>query len=137
MSVRRILFCDDDPDIREIIEISLRLEPSFEVKACESAPELLAAIDAWSPDLILLDVMMPGLDGPTTLTMLRETPRTRSIPVVFMTARTQSYECQRFLALGATGVIAKPFDPMALASLLLPFFRNEHGHRPDAATPSS
>jgi CheY-like chemotaxis protein len=124
MSVRRILFCDDDPDIREIIEISLGLEPSFVVKACESAPELLASIVAWSPDLILLDVMMPGLDGPTALTMLRENPCTQSIPVVFMTARTQSYECQHFLALGAAGVIAKPFDPMTLASLLTGFFRD-------------
>jgi CheY-like chemotaxis protein len=124
MRVRRILFCDDDPDIREIIEISLHLDPSFEVKACESAPELLASIVAWSPDLILLDVMMPGLDGPAALAMLRENPCTQSIPVVFMTARTQSYECQHFLALGAAGVIAKPFDPMALASLLTGFFRD-------------
>jgi CheY-like chemotaxis protein len=123
MSVRRILFCDDDPDIREIIEISLGLESQFEVKGCESASELLATIVPWHPDLILLDVMMPGMDGPTALTMMRDNPCTQSIPIVFMTACTQTYECQHFLALGATGVITKPFDPMTLASLLTGFFR--------------
>jgi two-component system, OmpR family, response regulator len=118
MTSRRILFCDDDPDIREIIELSLRLDASFELKGCVSAAEALAAAAAWGPDIVLLDVMMPGMDGPTALAMLHANPCTTSIPVVFMTARTQAYECQRFIALGAAGVIAKPFDPMTLASLV-------------------
>jgi CheY-like chemotaxis protein len=70
----------------------------------------------WSPDLILLDVMMPVMDGPTTLARLRDNPRTADIPVVFMTARAQSSEIEKFIALGAQGVLSKPFDPMKLAA---------------------
>ncbi len=72
----------------------------------------------WQPALILLDVMMPGMDGPTTFSRLHEVPATRDIPVVFITARTQGPEIARFEALGARGVIAKPFDPMTLARLV-------------------
>jgi CheY-like chemotaxis protein len=111
---RRILFCDDDPDIREIITLSLGLDPTLEVKA----GEVPAVAAAWVPDLILLDVMMPGMDGPTTLAVLHDDTRTRTIPVLFMTARTQAYEFERLVALGAAGVIAKPFDPMTLASVV-------------------
>jgi CheY-like chemotaxis protein len=115
MGLQRILFCDDDADIREIIEISLGLGGEFELQSCDSGSALLAVAAAWRPDLVLLDVMMPELDGPTVLARLLADPRTQSIPVVFMTARTQAYECERFIALGAAGVIAKPFDPMTLA----------------------
>jgi DNA-binding response OmpR family regulator len=76
----------------------------------------VAAAATWSPDLILLDVMMPNMDGPTTLTHLRQNPRTADIPVVFMTARAQPRELEHFVSLGAEGVIAKPFDPMTLAA---------------------
>jgi CheY-like chemotaxis protein len=122
MTSRRILFCDDDPDIREIIEIALSLDAEFELKSCGSAAEALAAVAAWRPDLVLLDVMMPGLDGPTALSLLQANPCTTSIPVVFMTARTQAYECQRFISLGAAGIIAKPFNPMTLTALVRGFF---------------
>lgn len=122
MTLRRILFCDDDADIRAIIELSLALDASFETRGCVSAAEVLATAAEWSPDLILLDVMMPGMDGPTALALLHGSPCTESIPVVFMTARTQAYECQRFISLGAAAVIAKPFDPMTLASLVNGYF---------------
>lgn len=118
MTRRRILFCDDDPDIREIIALSLSLDPTLEVKACASAGEVPVVAAAWEPALILLDVMMPGTDGPATLAILHDDPRTRAIPVLFMTARTQAYEFERLVALGAAGVIAKPFDPMTLASVV-------------------
>ncbi|NVO15751.1 MAG: response regulator [Rhodoplanes sp.] len=118
MTRRRILFCDDDPDIREIITLSLGLDPTLDVKACATAGEVPAIAAAWVPDLILLDVMMPGMDGPTTLAVLHDDTRTRTIPVLFMTARTQAYEFERLVALGAAGVIAKPFDPMTLASVV-------------------
>ena len=121
MKPRRILFCDDDPDIRAIIELALGLSADLEVQGCDSARELLAAAAAWTPDLVLLDVTMPEIDGPTAFAMLRANPCTQSIPVVFMTARTQTYERERFIALGATGVIAKPFDPMTLASRVTAF----------------
>jgi CheY-like chemotaxis protein len=116
MSETRILYVDDEPDIREIIDLSLALNPAFQVRACSTGAEAIEAAAQWSPGLILLDVMMPGMDGPTTLTHLRKNPRTSEIPVLFMTARAQAREVEQFISLGAQGVIAKPFDPMKLAS---------------------
>jgi CheY-like chemotaxis protein len=114
----RVLHVDDEPDIREVVEISLGLDPAFAVRSCASGGDALAATADWSPDLILLDVMMPDMDGPMTLARLRERPQTAAVPVVFMTARAQASELDRFLSLGAAGVIAKPFDPMTLAALV-------------------
>jgi CheY-like chemotaxis protein len=115
MSAMRILHVDDEPDIREIVDMSLSLNPDFEVRACASGDETLSAAAEWSPMLILLDVMMPRMDGPTTLLHLRENAQTSDIPVLFMTARAQPREVEQFIALGAQGVISKPFDPMTLA----------------------
>jgi CheY-like chemotaxis protein len=115
MSAIRILHVDDEPDIREIVDLSLSLNPDFQVRACASGDEALTAAAEWSPELILLDVMMPGMDGPTTLSGLRKNPKTIEIPVLFMTARAQAREVEQFIALGAQGVISKPFDPMTLA----------------------
>lgn len=115
MSVR-ILYIDDEADIREVAVLSLELDPDFTVRACASGAEGLAVAAEWNPHLILLDVMMPGMDGPTTLAKLREQPETADIPVVFITARGQSAEVERYLALGAKAVLAKPFDPMTLAA---------------------
>lgn len=115
MAKLRVLYVDDEADIREIAAMSLELDDSFEVRTCASGSEALQAAPDWKPDLILLDVMMPGIDGPETLAGLKADPRTADVPVVFITARTQSYEIERFLSLGAIGVIAKPFDPMTLA----------------------
>ena len=116
MTSVRVLHVDDEPDIREIVELSLGLDPDLKVRSCGSGGDALAAAATWSPDLILLDVMMPIMDGPTTLTHLRQSPRTADIPVVFMTARAQPRELEHFVSLGAEGVIAKPFDPMTLAT---------------------
>jgi CheY-like chemotaxis protein len=115
MSTVRILHVDDEPDIREIVAMALGLNADFEVRACDNGPDAVATAVEWSPALILLDVMRPGMDGPTTLTHLRKDPRTANIPVLFMTARAQARELQNFIALGAQGAISKPFDPMALA----------------------
>jgi CheY-like chemotaxis protein len=115
MSAVRILHVDDEPDIREIVEMALGLTADFEVQACACGADALAKAVAWSPFLILLDVMMPGMDGPTTLMHLRRDPRTTNIPVLFMTARAQAREVQQLISLGAQGVISKPFDPMTLA----------------------
>lgn len=112
----RILYVDDEADIREIVSMSLSLDPDITVETVSSGAEALAAVRKSLPDVILLDVMMPEMDGPTTLFLLRERPESRGVPVVFMTARTQGREIQRFKELGALGVIAKPFDPIALAS---------------------
>ena len=123
MSSLRILHVDDEPDIREVVEMSLGLDPDFMIKSCGSGADALAASTEWQPDLILLDVMMPMMDGPTTLVHLREQPKTNLTPVVFMTARAQAREIESFVSLGAVGVIPKPFDPMTLANSVKSFVR--------------
>jgi CheY-like chemotaxis protein len=109
-----VLYVDDEPDIREVVELSLGLMPGVVVKTCGSGTEALRAMTDWRPDLVLLDVMMPGLDGPATLARMRDDPQLRDIPVVFMTAKALPDEVDRFMSLGAVGVISKPFDPMQL-----------------------
>lgn len=114
MRAHRILHVDDEPDIREVVELCLGLDPAFTVRGCGRGSDALAAAADWLPDLILCDVKMPDMDGPAMLVQLRKSPRTAGIPVVFMTARAQKRELEQFQLLGALGVIVKPFDPMAL-----------------------
>ncbi len=111
----RILYVDDEADLREVAIMSLELDPGFEVRGCASGEAALAVARDWRPALILLDMMMPGMDGPATRRALAHRPETAAIPVVFITARTQAQDVERLLALGARAVIAKPFDPMTLA----------------------
>ncbi len=129
MSALRVLHVDDEPDIRELVEISLALDPELSVKSCSSGDDALVAASEWSPDVILMDVMMPVMDGPATLGRLRERDATAKIPVVFMTARAQARELAHFLTLGAAGVISKPFDPMTLAGTIKQYL---HTVVPDA-----
>jgi CheY-like chemotaxis protein len=112
----RILVVDDEPDIREVVDVSLGLDRELTMRACASGADALVMAAEWSPSLILLDVMMPLMDGPTTLANLRKNPRTAHIPVLFLTARTQSDEIEQYISLGAQGVLSKPFDPMTLAT---------------------
>ena len=112
----RILLVDDEPDIREVVDVSLGLDPEFKMRACASGADALVMAAEWSPSLILLDVMMPLMDGPATLAKLRKNPRTAHIPVLFLTARTQADEIEQYISLGAQGVLSKPFDPMTLAA---------------------
>jgi CheY-like chemotaxis protein/HPt (histidine-containing phosphotransfer) domain-containing protein len=114
MSLFRILVVDDEPDIRKVVERSLARDPDLIVHSCSSGQRALAEAAEWLPHLILLDVMMPVMDGPTTLAHLRGNPSTAAIPVVFLTARAGAKELDRMASLGATGTIAKPFDPKAL-----------------------
>jgi CheY-like chemotaxis protein len=118
MTALRVLHVDDEPDIREVVEFSLGLDPGLVMRSCASGEEALAVVEGWAPDVILLDVMMPAMDGATTFGHLQSNPRTAHIPVVFMTARAQSRELDLLRSLGAIGVIPKPFDPMALAASL-------------------
>jgi CheY-like chemotaxis protein len=108
------LHVDDEPDIREVVELSLGIDPGFDVQCCDSGAAALSIASTWQPNIILLDVMMPAMDGPTTFAHLHENPRTANIPVVFMTARAQTREVDSFRSLGAAGVIVKPFDPVGL-----------------------
>lgn len=114
----KILYVEDDPDIQAIAVMVLDAISGFTVEACSSGAEALSKAVAFNPDLILLDVMMPVMDGPETLHALRKLPELAHTPVVFMTAKVQPQEVQGYLDLGAVGVIAKPFDPMTLADQL-------------------
>ncbi|CAA9532043.1 MAG: Two-component transcriptional response regulator, LuxR family [uncultured Sphingosinicella sp.] len=117
----RILYVDDEADIREIACLCLELDPDLEVRSCASGAEALDVAREWRPALILLDVMMPGMDGPETFRRLQAQDATGHVPVVFITARTQAKEVEAFKAMGAVGVIAKPFEPMTLAAAVRAF----------------
>lgn len=114
-SLNKILYVEDDPDIRAIAELALQDVGGFNAALCSSGQQALEVAPEFEPDLILLDVMMPEMDGPETMRRLRALDATRATPVIFMTARIQGTEIQEYLALGAIGVIPKPFDPMTLA----------------------
>ena len=112
----KILHIDDEPDIREITALALGIDPDIDLTSFPSGQSALQALkDGLAPDAILLDVMMPGLDGPGTLEQIRTVTEHATTPVIFMTARAQAQEQARFIGLGAVGVIIKPFDPMTLA----------------------
>jgi CheY-like chemotaxis protein len=114
MSSRRILLIDDEPDIREVARVSLEALAGWEVATAASGREGVALATVDPPDAVILDVMMPDLDGPGTLEVLRDQDATRSVPVVLMTAKAQPAEVRRLESLGVAGVISKPFDPMTL-----------------------
>jgi two-component system, OmpR family, response regulator len=113
----KILCVDDDPDIRTIAVMALGLDPGMTIRAAGSGGEAVALLrsDAWRPDGILLDVMMPVMDGPATLAAIRALGGYADLPVIFMTARARRADLDGYTALGANGVIVKPFDPMHLA----------------------
>ena len=111
----KVLIVDDEPDIRRIAKLGLSRVGKMEVVEATNGMEALVRAKEDHPDAVLLDVMMPGLDGPSTLARLREDPATAAIPVVFLTAKAIATEVDRLKALGAAGVLTKPFDPMTLA----------------------
>lgn len=113
--LQSVLYVDDEPDIREVVELSLALAADLRVESCGSGEEALKVMPVVRPDMVLLDVMMPGLDGPGTLARMRADPALAGIPVVFLTAKALPAEIQRFLALGAVAIIPKPFDALKLA----------------------
>lgn len=113
--LERILLVDDEADIRQVARLALEALGGFQVTECSSGLTAPEAALTHEPHLILMDVMMPGRDGPETLKVLRATPGLPAIPVVFMTAKVQPQEVAAFRALGALDVIPKPFDPMTLA----------------------
>ena len=115
MSSKRILIIDDEDDIREVASLALETGGDFEVTAADCGKVGLASAQALRPDLILLDVMMPEMDGPATFLRLRDSDATRSIPVIFLTAKVQAGDRRKLTELSALGIIAKPFDPMRLA----------------------
>lgn len=114
--LKRILHVEDDPSIQAVVKVALEAIGGFQVQSCSSGQQALNEVEAFSPQFILLDVMMPGMGGPETLTRLRDMVDLGQIPVVFMTAKVQPSEVENLRKLGARDVIVKPFDPMRLAS---------------------
>lgn len=116
--LKKILYVEDEKDIQTIASMALEMVGKFTVRACSSGTEALEALTGFKPDLILLDVMMPGMDGPTTLARLHEQPAGAGVPAIFMTAKVQPHEIEHLKTLGAIEVIAKPFDPMTLSDTI-------------------
>ncbi len=114
-TLQRIMYVEDEPDIQAVAKIALEMLGGFTVKICSSGQAALDEAVGFAPDMILLDVMMPGMDGPSTLQALRQKPELATVPVAFMTAKVQPAEVAHYKSLGALDVIAKPFDPMTLA----------------------
>jgi two-component system OmpR family response regulator len=123
----RILYVEDEPDIQAVARLALEALGGFTVEVCSSAEEALQRSVGFQPQLFLLDVMMPGTDGPSVLKMLRSLPQFADTPAIFMTAKVQPGEIADYRALGALDVIPKPFDPMSLASNVLKIWEHYHG----------
>ena len=111
----KLLYVDDEPDIREVAAMALEMDGGIEVREASSGVSALELLAGWTPDVILLDVMMPEMDGPATLAEIRKRDGLAALPVIFITARAQAQDKARLMGLGAAGVITKPFDPMTLA----------------------
>lgn len=113
--LRRIMHVEDDPSIQTVARVALEAVGGFEVCTCSGGQEALDSFESFAPQLILLDVMMPTMDGPSTLRNLQQQFDLTKIPVVFMTAKVQTNEIESYKALGASDVVVKPFDPMKLS----------------------
>ena len=123
----RVLLVEDDPDIQAIACFALRSVGGLSVEVCASGPEAVARVPRFLPELALLDVMMPGMDGRATLRALRGLPQTATTPIVFMTARARPHEIEQYRRSGACDVILKPFEPSELPDLLRGIWSRIHG----------
>jgi two-component system OmpR family response regulator len=115
-TLERILYAEDEPDIQQVVSLALEIVGGFTLNTCASGLEAVTEVEGFDPQLLLFDVMMPDMDGPSALAKIREIPAYRTTPAIFMTAKVQPNEIQRYLDMGAVDVIAKPFDPMTLAT---------------------
>ena len=127
MKLTRVLVVEDDADIQKVVRMSLKMRGVGEVVVVDSGTECLERLSSFTPDVILLDVMMPHVDGYETCRRLKENPATRAIPVVFLTARVQKADRERGMKLGAAGYLTKPFDPMALHDQILALVTEHSG----------
>jgi CheY-like chemotaxis protein len=115
-ALEKVMLVEDDSDIRTVAGMALEMVGGLKILACESGAQALEMVAGFAPQLVLLDVMMPGMNGPEVLQALRQRADTAAIPVIFLTAKVQEGEIAKLRALGALDVIAKPFDPMTLAA---------------------
>jgi CheY-like chemotaxis protein len=125
--LRRVLLVEDDPDIQAIVSFALESVGGLSVEVCASGPEAVASAPRFRPEIVLLDVMMPGMDGWATLRALRDIPQTATTPVVFMTAKARPHEVEQYRRGGACDVILKPFDPSQLSDQLRGIWSRIHG----------
>ncbi|MBB1521461.1 response regulator [Aquipseudomonas guryensis] len=125
--LKRILHVEDDPSIQAVARVALEAVGGFQVLSCSSGQDALDRVQGFAPDFILLDVMMPGMDGPQTLERLSHLVDISQIPVAFMTAKVQPNEIEHYRSLGAREVIIKPFDPMQLATQIRTIWSQAHG----------
>jgi len=121
----KILYVEDEPDIQAVASIALADVGGFTLEVCSSGEIALDKAATFKPDLLLLDVMMPEMDGPSTLEALRKLPETANTPAIFMTAKVQTHEVEHFKSIGAIDVVAKPFDPMTLAQTLRDIWQSQ------------
>ncbi len=117
--LKKIMYVEDEIDIQIVAKLALEDIAGFEVEICSSGMEALLKVASINPDLILLDAMMPGMDGPTTLKELRNLEVSRNIPVIFLTAKVQGPDVEKFKSYGALDVLSKPFDPLSLGKSIL------------------
>ncbi len=128
--LKRVLCVEDDPDIQIILQFTFEND-QVAVAICDDGRAAVAQATEFKPDLILMDVMMPKMDGPTTFRTLRENAATANIPVIFMTAKIQSQDVQNYQSMGVLDVIAKPFDPATLVAELGRICEKYHGKPPE------
>lgn len=138
MKIKKILMVDDDPFIRKVGEMALNKVGGWEVTLAGSGDEALRLAATDAPDVILLDVMMPNMDGPSTLKKLRQVVMLQSIPVIFITAKVQLHEMEQYLSMDAQGVVSKPFDPITLPQEIENIVENarRYGRMADVAASS-
>jgi CheY-like chemotaxis protein len=125
-ALKRILYVEDEPDIQAVAKLALEMVGGFTLEVCSSGMDALEKAPGFAPQLLLLDVMMPGMDGPATLTALRAQPGTAATPAIFMTAKVQPGEVAQYREQGAVDVIPKPFDPMTLSSTIEEIWKRCH-----------
>lgn len=125
--LKKILYAEDEQDVQTVVQLTIEAMSDYELKVCCNGKKLLECVEEYSPDLILLDVMMPEMDGPETFRHLQSGTTTKNIPVIFMTAKAQVHEVETFKDTGALGVITKPFDPMNLCDEIKEIWSNNNG----------
>ena len=123
--LNKILFVEDDPMVAELAVMALEEFGGLELNHCISGADAVAQFHDFAPDMLLLDVMMPEMDGPETLRRIRALPNGAAVPAVFMTAKSQAHEQEAYLQLGAIGVIPKPFDPLTVSDKLVEYWQQD------------